>query len=172
MHACRNFLLCLSLAGVSFTSGVSAPLSAVDFVVTRYDDPFPDARDPGDCSLRAAAIAADASPGLDRGLRIAGSQVEAIHVFATALTIENCEVANNSFNGSGAGVLSTGDGSVTVRDSALINNGKGLQSTGGSAELENVTFNSNNTNQIALQQGATLRPRPKHRRSGACTISP
>ena len=46
--------------------------AAFDFVVTRVDDPAPDACNPGDCSLREAVIAANALAGPDRVVLGAG----------------------------------------------------------------------------------------------------
>jgi len=55
------------------TIAASAPLGAVDLVVTRYDDPNPNGCLPADCSLREAALDADATPGADRILLSAGT---------------------------------------------------------------------------------------------------
>lgn len=202
-------------------SAAFAPLAAVDFVVTRYDDPFPNGCAPTDCSLREAALDADGTAGADRillsagkydltrftgddegvlgdldlhdeveilgagatmttidaapigslaedpvisafgttilrDLKLTGSQVEGIRIFGADVTIERCDVTNNSFQGNGAGVHATGGGDLVIRDSAIINNGNGLISVDGTVELENVTFNSNNSNQIALANGALL----------------
>ena len=43
----------------------AAPAAAAPFTVTRFDDPVPDACAAGDCSLREAIRAANASPGAD-----------------------------------------------------------------------------------------------------------
>lgn len=49
------------------------PGTAVDYFVTRYDDPAPSGCNPGDCSLREAVIAANDSPAVaDRILLSAG----------------------------------------------------------------------------------------------------
>ena len=50
----------------------SAPLVAVDFVVTRYDDPSPNGCEPADCSLREATLDANDTAGADRILLSAG----------------------------------------------------------------------------------------------------
>jgi CSLREA domain-containing protein len=52
---------------------IQAPLGAVDFVVTRYDDPTPNGCNAGDCSLREAVIAANANPDHDLIRLSAGS---------------------------------------------------------------------------------------------------
>lgn len=44
---------------------VSVPAGAATFIVTRTDDPVPDACTASDCSLREAVLAANASPGID-----------------------------------------------------------------------------------------------------------
>ena len=49
------------------------PVRAGDFVVTRYDDPAPNACVPADCSLREAVIAANALANADRILLSAGT---------------------------------------------------------------------------------------------------
>lgn len=46
----------------------AGPAAALDFSVTRQDDPLPGACVPGDCSLREAVLAANANPGPDRVL--------------------------------------------------------------------------------------------------------
>jgi CSLREA domain-containing protein len=51
---------------------VPATGTAVDFAVTRYDDPVPGSCAPTDCSLREAVIAANQSPGADRIILSAG----------------------------------------------------------------------------------------------------
>lgn len=52
------------------------PGTAVDYFVTRYDDPAPSGCNPGDCSLREAVIAANDSPAVaDRILLSAGHYV-------------------------------------------------------------------------------------------------
>src|SRR6187549_1618591 len=77
----------------------AGPAAAVDFVVTRYDDPLPDGCLATDCSLREAVIAVDAGSGrvllsagtyqlslvgtggissLDGGFDIQGGQVEIV----------------------------------------------------------------------------------------------
>lgn len=200
---------------------VSAPLGAVDFVVTRYDDPNPNGCAPTDCSLREAALDADAAPGADRillsagkydltrftgddtgvlgdldlhdeveilgagatmttidaapigtaaedpvisafgttvlrDLKITGSQVEGVRIFGVDVTIERCDITNNSFQGNGAGVHATGDGALVIRDSAIINNGVGLVAVDGTVELENVTLHSNNSFQMFVGDGTLL----------------
>ena len=45
---------------------------AMDFTVTRFDDPEPDSCEPADCSLREAVLAANALAGNDRVLLAAG----------------------------------------------------------------------------------------------------
>lgn len=210
------------LAGLGcLASAAFAPLAAVDFVVTRYDDPFPDGCAPADCSLREATVDANASAGADRvllsagtyeltrfgpddegvlgdldlldeveivgagatmttidaaplgtaaeepaistsattflrDLKITGSRVEGVRAFGADVTIERCDVTNNSFQGNDAGVHATGGGALVIRDSAVINNGNGVISIGGNLELENVTFHSNNSFQIFLDAGALL----------------
>lgn len=52
------------------------PGAAVDYIVTRYDDPAPSGCNPGDCSLREAVIAANDSPAVaDRILLSAGHYI-------------------------------------------------------------------------------------------------
>ena len=63
-------VVCLSLPAL--------PLHAADFEVTRYDDPTPDDCLDEDCSLREAAIAANADTGADRILLSAGTYLLAI----------------------------------------------------------------------------------------------
>lgn len=200
---------------------LAAPLAAADFVVTRYDDPFPDGCAAGDCSLREATLAANDSAGSDRvrlsagtyeltrfglddvglmgdldltdeieligpaatmtridaaalgsvqsdsaisvfdtatlrGLTIAGSVGDGVRVVDGTLVMERCEVRENDFQGNSAGVRSLGNSTLTIRDSAIINNGIGLNGVGGTFVLENVTFNSNQANQIIVQQGSSL----------------
>jgi len=198
---------------------LAAPLRAVDFVVTRYDDPNPDGCLPGDCSLREAALEADATGGLDRLLLSAGTyvltrfglgdddgdvgdldlheEVEILGAGATmttieaqlgslsvepvisigpgtlrdlavtgsfgegvrgfgGLTIERSEIFNNDFQGTSAGVFVTGDGTTVIRDSALVNNGRGLQAHGGILELENVTVTMSNGFQLVVASGGFL----------------
>jgi len=210
------------LAGLmSLASAAFAPLGAVDFVVTRYDDPFPNGCAPADCSLREATLDANAAAGPDRillsagkydltrftgddtgvlgdldlldeveiagagatmttidaapigtlaedpvisafattvlrDLKITGSQVEGVRIFGADVTIERCDVTNNSFQGNSAGVHASGGGLLVVRDSSIINNGNGLISIDGTVELENVTFHSNNAFQIFLSNDALL----------------
>ena len=45
---------------------------AMDFTVTRTDDPAPNGCQPGDCSLREAVMVANALPGTDRVFLPAG----------------------------------------------------------------------------------------------------
>lgn len=209
---CRTLLI---------AAAFSQPLCALDFVVTRYNDPFPDGCAPGDCSLREATIAANDSPGADRVLLSAGTysltrfgpddvgalgdldlldEVEIVGPAATMtridaaplgsastdpvltvflnatlrgltilgganggvriaggdLTMEECEVMNNDFQGNSAGILATGGGTIVIRDSAIINNGSGLDAVGGSVTMENVTLNSNGQNQIIIQNSSDL----------------
>lgn len=210
------------LAGLGcLASAAFAPLGAVDFVVTRYDDPSPTGCAPTDCSLREATLAANAAAGPDRillsagtyeltrfqgddegllgdldlhdeveivgagatmttidaapigtaaqdpvisafentvlrDLKLTGSQVEGVRIFGADVTIERCDVTNNSFQGNGAGVHATGGGLLVIRDSSIINNGNGLIVVGGTTELENVTFHSNNAFQIFVGDGALL----------------
>ena len=54
------------------------PVRALDFVVTRYDDPAPDGCAPANCSLREAVIAANALATADRILLSAGAYVLSI----------------------------------------------------------------------------------------------
>jgi hypothetical protein len=207
--------------GLLTAAGV-APLVAVDFVVTRYDDPSPNGCEPADCSLREATLDANDTAGADRillsagtyeltrftgddtgvlgdldlldaveivgagatmttvdaepigtlaedpvftvhqvdvvlrGLKITGSQVEGVRVFGANVTIERCDVTNNSFQGNGSGVRASGGGELVIRDSAIINNGDGVTSIDGTVELENVSFDSNNGFQIFVANGAQL----------------
>jgi hypothetical protein len=64
----------LALAGMLSV----APAFALDFTVSRKDDPAPDGCPPGDCSLREAVIAANAAPGADRVLLPASTQPYAL----------------------------------------------------------------------------------------------
>lgn len=204
-----------------FASANFAPLVAVDFVVTRYDDPFPNGCAPTDCSLREATLDANAAAGADRillsagtydltrftgddegvlgdldlhdeveivgagatmtaidateigtaaedpvisafattvlrDLKITGSRVDGIRVLGADVTIERCDVTNNSFQGNGAGVRATGGGDLVIRDSSIINNGNGVEAIDVTAELENVTFHSNNAFQIFVGEGTLL----------------
>lgn len=59
MSASRPILLAIALASASL------PTSAATFVVTRTDDPPPDACAAADCSLREAVISANGLPGPD-----------------------------------------------------------------------------------------------------------
>lgn len=200
---------------------VCRPLAALDFVVTRYNDPFPDGCAPTDCSLREATIAANDSAGADRivlsagtysltrfgpddvgalgdldlldateivgpaatmtridatplgpaspdpvltvfvgatlrGVTILGGANGGVRVSGGDLTMEACEVMNNAFQGNSAGILATGGGTIVIRDSAIINNGSGLEAVGSSVTMENVTLNSNGQNQIIVQDGSDL----------------
>jgi len=210
------------LAGLGcLASAAFAPLGAVDFVVTRYDDPFPNGCAPTDCSLREATLAANDAAGPDRillsagtysltrftgddegllgdldlhdeveivgagatmttidaapigtaaedpvisafattvlrDMKLTGSQVQGLRVFGADVTLERCDVTNNSFQGNSAGVHATGGGDLVIRDSAIINNGNGLFAIGGTAELENVTFHSNNAFQIFVGDDTLL----------------
>lgn len=200
---------------------ICQPLPALDFVVTRYNDPFPDGCAPTDCSLREATIAANDSAGADRillsagtysltrfgpddvgalgdldlldvteivgpaatmtridatplgsaspdpvltafsdatlrGVTILGGASGGVRVAGADLTMEACEVMNNDFQGNSAGVLATGGGTIVIRDSAIINNGSGLDAVGGSMTMENVTLTSNGQNQIVIQDGSDL----------------
>ncbi|MEO8197388.1 MAG: right-handed parallel beta-helix repeat-containing protein, partial [Thermoanaerobaculia bacterium] len=206
---------------ILLASVVSTPLLAVDFVVTRYDDPDPNSCDPADCSLREAALDADATAGPDRillsagkyiltrftgdddgllgdldihdeveivgagatmttidaapignaaedsvmsifattvlrDLKIIGSQVDGIRIFGADVTIERCDITNNSFQGTGAGVKATGGETLVIRDSSIINNGNGIVAVDGTVEMENVTLHSNNATQISVSGGALL----------------
>ena len=217
MRTIRTVLVGLGL----LAAAASAPLVAVDFVVTRYDDPFPNGCAPTDCSLREAALDADDTAGADRillsagkydltrftgddegvlgdldlhdeveivgagatmttidaapigtaaedpvisafgttvlrDLKLTGSRVDGVRIFGADVTIERCDVTNNSFQGTGAGVHATGGGALVIRDSAIINNGNGLNAIGGTAELENVTFHSNNAFQIFVGDATLL----------------
>lgn len=200
----------------------SAPLVAVDFVVTRYDDPSPNGCEPADCSLREATLDANDTAGADRillsagiyeltrfagddtgvlgdldlhdeveivgagatmttvdaapigtlaedpvfsvhgvgvvlrGLKITGSQVEGVRVFGADVTIERCDVTNNSFQGNSAGVHASGGGLLVIRDSSIVNNGNGVFAFDGTVEMENVSFDSNNAFQIFAGSGALL----------------
>ena len=51
---------------------LAAPLAAVDYVVTRYDDPAPDGCLADDCTLREALIVANETGTLDRIVLSAG----------------------------------------------------------------------------------------------------
>lgn len=63
----------IRLATLAVLVGLAVPCQAVDLIVTRYDDPFPDGCDPGDCSLREATIDANAAPGSSRIVLSAGT---------------------------------------------------------------------------------------------------
>lgn len=67
MH--RSQLYALYVLVVLAVPGVG---EAVDFAVTRYDDPVPTLCSPTDCSLREAVIAANENPGADRIILSAG----------------------------------------------------------------------------------------------------
>ena len=142
-------------------------------MVTRYDDPFPNGCAPTDCSLREATLDANESAGADRILRFAGKYDltrftgddegrlgnldlhDDVEIFGADVTIERCDVTNNSFQGNGFGVHSTGGGVLVIRDSAIIHNGNGVLAIGGTAS-ENVTLHSNNSFQIFVGDGALL----------------
>jgi hypothetical protein len=90
------------------------------------------------------------------GLTITRSQVEGIDVVAGHLTLVECEVTNNDFQGNSAGVRVAAQGTAVIRDSALVNNGMGLHAVVGFVTMENVTLHSNRQNQIFLQNGSDL----------------
>lgn len=213
----------IRLATLAVLVGLAVPCQATDLIVTRYDDPFPDGCDPGDCSLREATIDANAAPGSSRIVLSAGtyeltrfgggdnagavgdldlsgtmeivgpgatmSRIDAtglgtaaneqmIEVFGIVtlrgitvergvqggirvsggnLTLEECEVRDNAFQqSSAAGVHVGGGGQATIHDSAVINNGTGLIAIGTEVVLENVTFHSNNINQIFVDAGGDV----------------
>jgi hypothetical protein len=91
-----------------------------------------------------------------RGLTITRSQVEGIDVVAGHLTLLECEVTNNDFQGNSAGVRVGGQGTAVIRDSAIINNGSGLLAVTGFVTMDNVTLHSNGQNQILLLNGSDL----------------
>ena len=201
MRTLRAVLVGLGcLASAAFT-----PLVAVDFVVTRYDDPFPNGCEPADCSLREATLDANAAAGPDRillsagtynltrfggddegglgdldlhdeveiagagatmttldaaplgtlaedpvisafattilrDLKLTGSQVQGLRIFGADVTLERCDVTNNSFQGNDFGVHATGGGVLVIRDSAIINNGNGVIAIGGTASSRTSPF--------------------------------
>lgn len=205
-------------------AAAASPSNAIDYVVTRYDDPFPDGCQPGDCSLREATLEANASVGADRvllssgtypltrfglddtgqlgdldllddieivgpaarltridaaplgttlaepvidihsgdttlrGLTVANGVSDGVVVIAPAtLLIESCEVRENDFQGSSAGVAAFGGSTVTIRNSAIINNGRGVQTSSSQAVLENVTLTSNDRGDIVVSGHPGLR---------------
>ncbi|MEO8275795.1 MAG: choice-of-anchor Q domain-containing protein [Thermoanaerobaculia bacterium] len=208
------------IAGI-VSLGSPAPVQAIDFVVTRYDDPFAEGCAVGNCSLREAIQDANAAPGLDRvllsagsyeltrfgddddgelgdldvfdeveivgpgatmtqidaaplgtlsdepvlqvfgtatvrGITLTGSHAEGIKVSGGNLTLLASEIKNNDFQGNAAGVSAAGGGTIVVRDSAIINNGSGLNAVNVSVTMENVTLTRNGQNQIIVQNGAEL----------------
>lgn len=85
-----------------------------------------------------------------RGLTLAMGKQDGIDVSGT-LIVERCEIRENSFNGSGAGIVASDSAaSIVVRDSAIVNNGRGIQMAGGELAVANTTFTSNNAFQISL----------------------
>ncbi len=66
MHARKACLPHLAPALAAALAIHAVPVPAATFVVTRFDDPVPGACAVGDCSLREAAIAANAAAGADR----------------------------------------------------------------------------------------------------------
>jgi hypothetical protein len=100
-------LLALSLAG-------ARPALAAGFAVTRTDDPAPNGCLPGDCSLREAVIAANASPGPDTiavpsgtfALSIAGANEDAAATGDLDLT------GDVTVTGAGSGVTTVDAGGL------------------------------------------------------------
>jgi hypothetical protein len=75
---------------------------------------------------------------------------EGVEVFGTLL-VDRCEIRENSFNGTGAGIKGSGaTASVTVQRSAIVNNGRGIAMTGGALQVSNTTFTSNGAFQMTL----------------------
>lgn len=205
------------------TVALAAPLAAADFVVTKYNDSALSTTClPGDCSLRAAVIAANSDAAADRILLSAGrytitafgldddagggdldilTEIEIVGVGAPIsridgsgmgvnnldsiffvhdqgkltirdatvelgaeggihvlgeLLLERCDVSNNSFQGNDDGVHAI-NATVTIRDSAVINNGNGVTVNGGDLLIENVTFHSNNGFQLFVGNATSAR---------------
>jgi len=85
--------VCFAIA-VAVAIACAAPLAAVDYYPTRYDDPAPNGCSPTDCSLREAVIAANGTVAKDR-------------IFLTT-GIYQLTIAGTDENGSQTGDLDVG----------------------------------------------------------------
>jgi len=121
----NSFSRCLLVAALGF----SWHAHAVTFVVTRTDDPSPDGCQPGDCSLREAAIAADGND------EFAARDVISLPAGAYALTLGELPMHQNlEIAGSGSAQTSVNCGATALLnafDDALFIHGLTLQTTNG-----------------------------------------
>ena len=100
-----SFSRCLLVAALGF----SWHAHAVTFVVTRTDDPSPDGCQPGDCSLREAAIAADGND------EFAARDVISLPAGAYALTLGELPMHQNlEIAGSGSAQTSVNCGATAL----------------------------------------------------------
>lgn len=122
--------------------GVGAPISRIDGsgMGVNNVDPIFTVFDQGKLTMRDATV----ERGSEGGFRVFGE-----------LLLERCDVSNNSFSGSEAGVEASGSATIIVRDSAIINNGRGIVAVGGDLLLENVTFHSNGSFQLVVTNAAS-----------------
>ncbi len=126
-------LLCLSLAAAS-------GLQAADFTVTRNDDPASATCSPGNCSLRAAVQAAEATPGAHR-VFLPGAIIE--------LSLGTLEV--------GASVQFIGSEGGTSLISMTGPNPLLRVLDGGSVELRQIILQSTNMVMIEVLGSSSLR---------------
>lgn len=101
-------LRCAPLVGLALAAGAVAPAPAATFTVSRTDDALDGGCDPGDCSLREAVIAANASPGPDTVVLPAGFYDLTIRDVAAgsdenAAQTGDLDVAGGGFTLEGAG---------------------------------------------------------------------
>jgi hypothetical protein len=103
---------------------LAAPASAVNFPVTRTDDPAPGSCDPGDCSLREAFAASEAAPGADTISVPPGTYRLTLSTLPTVtqnLTVSGTDPNSTVITGGAA----TG-GNVTARAGAILHTGADL----------------------------------------------
>lgn len=120
---------------------LAGPLAAADFVVTRYDDPVPDACLADDCSLREALIAANVDGFLDRIVLSAG-------------------VYSVNLDGIDDDAALTGDLDL-VQDVEFVGAGAGLTVIDGTGLGEAIFFSKGNSGLEATWRDLTVRDAPK-----------
>src|SRR5512146_1444283 len=105
---------------------------AMDFTVTRGDDPAPNGCQPGDCSLREAVMVANALPGTDRIILPAGLyQLTISGNAADDAAVGDLDIDDN------VEVLGAGAATTTI---LVVNNNRIFSASGHSLTLKEVTL--------------------------------
>ena len=122
----------VALLGAFILALLPAGAGAMDFTITRGDDPAPNGCQPGDCSLREAVMVANALPGTDRIILPAGLyQLTIGGTAADDATVGDLDIDDN------VEVLGAGADTTTI---LVVNNNRIFSASGHSLTVKKVTL--------------------------------